>query len=105
MMNTLTKAINTLRLTKEVLKSKEFDNALSLATYKLDKIAKEEEKEIGLLKQAYSKERTKLVKLYNQHRKAAVNAFFNDFKAIYRSKELQHSQMDCKSGQIVNVFD
>ena len=105
MMNTLTKAINTLKLTKEVLRSKEFDRALDFAVHKLDKIAKEESKALNDLKTAYNKEKLNITKLYTEQRKSAVNAFFSDFKAIYRDKELEHSQMDCKSGQIVTVFD
>lgn len=105
MMKTLSKAINTLKITKAVFNSKEFDRALGFATYKLDKIAKSEDKALNELKMAYRKEKLSITKLHTEQRKAAVNAFFNDFKAIYRNKELQHSQMDCKSGQIVTVFD
>ena len=89
MMNTLTKAINTMRLTREVLKTKAFDTALNLATYKLDKIAKEETNALNDLKSAYNKEKLSITKLYTEQRKEAVKAFFSDFKAIYKEKEFK----------------
>jgi uncharacterized Zn finger protein len=104
-MNTLTKAIHTLKLTREVLRTKEFDNALSFATYKLNKIAKEESAALNDLKSAYKKEKLNITKLYTEQRKSVLKAFSSDLKAIWRDKELQHSQLQETDGQVVTVLD
>lgn len=104
MMKTLSKAINTLKITKAVFNSKEFDRALGFASYKLNKIAKEEDKALNELKTAYRKEKRSITKLHTEQRKAALNAFFSDLKAIYRNKELQQTELD-NEGHIVTVFD
>lgn len=103
MLNALTKAVNTIRLTKEVLKTESFDMALSLVTYKLNKIATEETNALNDLKSAYNKEKLSITKLYTEQRKSAIKAFFSDFKAIYRDKELQQD-FDCKD-HVVTVLD
>lgn len=104
MLNTLTKAVNTLKLTKEVLKTEAFDQALSLASYKLNKIAESENLALNDLKRAYRKEKMNITKLHMEQRKAAIKAFFSDFKAIYRDKELEQAALQCKD-HIVTVFD
>lgn len=103
MLRVMNKVIKTTKVIKSVLNSKEFDNALNLASYKLDLIAKKEEKELFELKTAYKKEKTSITKLYGEQRKQAIQAFFSDFKAIYRDKELQQD-FDCKD-HVVTVFD
>lgn len=104
MLNRVTKAINALRLTKEVLKTDAFDRALSLATYKLDKIAQEETSALNDLKRAYRKEKMNITKLHMEQRKAAIKAFFSDFKAIYKEKELEQENYGCKE-TVMTVFD
>ena len=104
MITTIAKVVNTTKLVKAVLRSKEFDNALSLASYKLTRIKFKEHNALLDLKRAYNKEKLNITKLATADRKEAIKCFFDECKAICKAKEQNNTANVCK-GQVVTVLD
>lgn len=92
MLNTVNKVYNTVVVVKSVIKSEEFDEALTVASKKLRALAKTEKKEYDDFYRCISKQKALMDKYYSGHRKSICRAFFAQVKAIYKDKEQELEQ-------------
>lgn len=92
MITTIAKVVNTTKLVKAVLCSKEFDNALDIASKELTALRNTEKREYSAFYKHVAQEKSLMDKYYTHQRKTICKALFAQVKAIYNDKKQEHTQ-------------
>ena len=106
MKNAINKIYNTAVVVREVLHSQEFDNALNIASKKLNALRNTEKREYSAFYKHVAQEKSLMDKYYTQQRKTICKALFAQVKAIYNDKKQEQNNTTnvCKD-QVVTVLD
>ena len=106
MKNAINKIYNTAVVVREVLHSQEFDNALSIASKKLNALRNTEKREYSAFYKHVAEEKSLMDKYYTHQRKTICKALFAQVKAIYNDKKQEQNNTTnvCKD-QVVTVLD
>jgi len=106
MTNMVNKIYNTAVVVREVLRSQEFDNALDIASKKLNALRNTEKREYSAFYKHVAQEKSLMDKYYTQQRKTICKALFAQIKAIYNDKKQEQNNTEnaCKD-QVVTVLD
>ena len=92
MTNMVNKIYNTAVVVREVLRSQEFDNALDIASKKLNALRNTEKREYSAFYKHVAEEKSLMDKYYTHQRKTICKALFAQVKAIYNDKKQEHTQ-------------
>lgn len=92
MTNMVNKIYNTAVVVREVLHSQEFDNALDVASKKLNALRNTEKREYSAFYKHVAQEKSLMDKYYTHQRKTICKALFAQVKAIYNDKKQERTQ-------------
>lgn len=92
MTNMVNKIYNTAVVVREVLHSQEFDNALDIASKKLNALRNTEKREYSAFYKHVAQEKSLMDKYYTHQRKTICKALFAQVKAIYNDKKQERTQ-------------